>query len=81
MEKQKFNNTIRDIVGKSLEIQAKKVDAFGKYSEHFNENETLREKYSIFTKVNAEIENQLRDRREQVNKAKVRDDEQFWNFF
>lgn len=73
MEKQKLNNTIRDIVGKSLDIQTKKVDAFGKYTQHCNENEMLREKYNVFNKFNADIENRLRDQREQVEKAKVRD--------
>lgn len=73
MEKQKLHNTVRDIIGKSLEIQGQKVLVFAKYSQHHNENEMLREKYSVFNKVNAEIENQLRARREQVDKAKVRD--------
>lgn len=80
MEQQKLNNSIRDIVGKSLEIQVKKVDAFEKYSQHLNENEMLREKYFIFNKINAEIENKLRDQRENVNKAKVRDDKYIYCF-
>lgn len=87
MEKQKLNNTISKIVANSLDIQAKKVDAFGKYSQHFNENEMLRERYSIFNKTIAEIENQLRVRREQLDKAKVRLDKYLrfsflqWSFF
>lgn len=47
------------------------VTAHRTYSEQMNANECFREKLDIYNRSNAEAENELRERQEHVNLAKV----------